>query len=133
VAIPLSLRVFCGSQLIWLVVEVHPEMLSTAQAPHQNTLLMSVAGRALYHDDCSWLFLFSSARQNATYKQSTTSGQKNLSYRALPKLGSTPGEASHQSQDSFDQVSLEYVYGLLLQKVCTDCLGNFSWGLFVDP
>jgi hypothetical protein len=93
----------------------------------------SVAGRALYHDDCSWLFLFSSARQNATYKQSTTSGQKNLSYRALPKLGSTPGEASHQSQDSFDQVSLEYVYGLLLQKVCTDCLGNFSWGLFVDP
>src|SRR6266851_4376815 len=21
----------------------------------------------------------------------------------------------------------------LLQKVCTDCLGNFSWGLFVDP
>src|SRR5690348_13832588 len=23
--------------------------------------------------------------------------------------------------------------GLLLQKVCTDCLGNFSWGLFVDP
>src|SRR5947209_19057236 len=23
--------------------------------------------------------------------------------------------------------------GLLLQKVCTDCMGNFSWGLFVDP
>src|ERR1700694_3211811 len=22
--------------------------------------------------------------------------------------------------------------GLLLQKVCTDCLGNFSWSLFVD-
>src|SRR6266436_2476663 len=27
----------------------------------------------------------------------------------------------------------ESVCGLLLQKVCTDCLGNFSWGLFVDP
>jgi hypothetical protein len=29
---PLSLRVFFGSWLIWLVAEVHPEMLSTAQA-----------------------------------------------------------------------------------------------------
>jgi hypothetical protein len=31
--------------------------------------------------------------------------RKNLIYRALPKLGSTPGDAAHQSQDSFDQVS----------------------------
>src|SRR5207244_889081 len=56
-----------------------------------------------------------------------------LAWSLSSQAQSTSLSVSRQSRNDFMTVCTKYVCDLLLQKVCTDCPGNFSWGLFVDP